>query len=100
MEQDETGKWQNQISAHLDEIVELQRLLLFPQVFGGRRPGVPGCPQSLNGSPYPTPMPSFLELGNSRSLRMEPLKCYETGVGNAFLLSCQTGERAVEAQGR
>lgn len=35
VEQDETGKWQNQISAHLDEIVELQRLLLFLQVFWG-----------------------------------------------------------------
>lgn len=33
MEQDERGKRQNQISAHLDEILELQRLLLLPQVF-------------------------------------------------------------------
>lgn len=39
MEQDETGKWQNQISVHLDEILELQRLLLFPQVFLGASQG-------------------------------------------------------------
>ena len=43
---------------------------------------------------FPPPRSVSLSARIRQSLRMEPLKCYETGIGNPFPSSCQAGEGA------
>lgn len=53
--QGRVGKLQNQISIHLDEILELQRPLLFHQVFLAAGQGCLDEPNPWGGLPYPAP---------------------------------------------
>lgn len=72
-------------------------LLSFPVSpgFVGCRPG-PAWMSIISRVALPLPPPCSVSLSARilQRLRMEPLKCYETGIGNPFLSSCQAVEGA------